>query len=108
MISFIIICIIHYFIFWPYILLGSFISVGSAEFITLYLIPIVYLLYIGYNECILNIAENEIIIDNKEVGEKKRDDVINIVHNPIKMEPNTTLILGYIIASYMILLNKKQ
>jgi len=106
MILFCIIYVLHYVIYWPLVLFGSFISIQIAEFNMIYLMPITYILYLFSNKCILAELE-DITMNDSELAEKKRKDLL-LYNVSFKLNAISALVLGYIISVYSIYIKKNN
>jgi hypothetical protein len=107
MILFYIVYVLHYVIYWPLVLFGSFISVQIAEFNMIYLMPITYILYLFTNKCILAELEDGTMNNNSDLAEEKRKDLL-LYNVSFKLNAISALVLGYIISVYSIYIKKNN
>jgi len=102
--------IIHLLI-WLFVLFSGFVSVDYAKINILYVIPIIYLSYIVFDDCLLNKFEFNMV---NTIGEIPTLDIYNFnkslfnysFKNPLSA--HGMLILGFIIGVYTIAYKKSQ
>ena len=90
---------IHLFI-WLFVMFGGMISIDYAEFNIIYFIPIIYLSYILFNDCVLNKLEFNMAdnLDTLDLYNFNKSVFKHSFQNPLSA--HGMLILGFIIGVY--------
>lgn len=100
--------VLLHFIIWSFVLFGSIISIEYAEFNVLYLIPIIYLSYVVFNDCLLNNVEYNVANNLDSITLDLYNFNNSLFHFSYQkpLSSQGMLILGFIIGIYILKYNK--